>query len=115
MTTPIKPEKINKKPKKSPSFGTLSFIETRDGDLRMAVDIEQNEGTSEDLMFRIRSTLCGLSYLYNKNGEHVEAMGEAYIEGLETGIESMKKKDTPSGSSGPNEHGATMGFRATHL
>jgi hypothetical protein len=99
--------------KREYSFGTLSLIETASGELRLAVDVEQVETTSEEIMHRIRSLMSGLAYMYNRNGDTIEGLGEAYIEGMETGIHAMQAKiDKDKGGSNSGDGGPTMGFRA---
>jgi len=101
--------------KREYSFGTLSLIEQKDGELRLAVDIEEVEGTSEDLMHKIRAIMCGLSYMYNREGPSIESIGAAYLEGMQTGIEVMQDKIDKASGGGSNsggEGGLRMGFTA---
>lgn len=101
--TPTKPKVEKKKPPLS--YGSLTLIETRSGDLRIEIDIGQAERTSEQLMDRLRATLCGLQYVLNKNESEIHSLGEAYLEGLENGVASSRPK--PSSQTGPK-----IGFHA---
>ena len=106
MATQAKPTK----PKTNPdlSYGLFKIIETEDGDLRLVVDIHAADKTPEALLDRLRATLCGMQYVLNKNEEEVLHLGEAYIEGLETGLRAARGSEKIS----PEEAVAKMGFHA---
>lgn len=92
------------------SFGTIAFIETPDGSLKLNVDVFQGKHTSEEMMSRIRAIVCGMKYLYSHNDDEVEALGAAYMDGLETGIGVMQQK--PKKPSGEGGSGPKIGFSA---
>lgn len=97
------------KPVKNSSYGIIKLVATDDGEYRLEVNIEQSDNANEQVMDRIRATICGLQYLLNKNEEMVHNLGEAFIDGMETGIRASSmgsKKDSPTERS-------TMGFHAS--
>jgi len=93
------------------SFGTIAFIEMPNGGIRLNVDVFQGKHTTEEMMHRIRAIVCGIKHIYSNGEEDVAQLGEAYLDGLETGIMSMqqKKKPTPEGGEG---NGSKIGFHA---
>jgi hypothetical protein len=93
------------------SFGTIAFIETPNGDLRLNVDVFQGKHTTEEMMHRIRAIVCGIKHVYNRNTSEIESLGDAYMDGLETGISAMQdKKKKPEPESG--DGGPKIGFNA---
>lgn len=101
---------MTEKKKFKGSFGTIAFIETPNGDLRLNVDVFQGKHTTEEMMQRIRAIVCGMKHVYSKNVDEIESLGGAYMDGLETGIGVMqqkKPKTPPDGDDGPK-----MGFHA---
>lgn len=94
------------------SYGELKLTETSSGDLKLEVNIEQADRTPEQVLDRIRATLCGLQYVLNNNESEIQGLGEAFIEGMETGIRAMQSGRVGSTLKSDDKDKPTMGFHA---
>jgi hypothetical protein len=93
------------------SYGTLAFIEMPNGEIRFTVDVHQGKHTSESIIHRIRSIVCGIRHVYSTDPDEITQLGEAYLDGLETGIMSMQdRKKKPDPEAGGNS--SKIGFHA---
>lgn len=87
-----------------PTFGIVSITENRDGTIKVNVDIEPQETSSEETINKIKSIVAGMAYYYERNEEVVEAVGSAYLEGMEVGL----RQNRPQGNNGGTP--VKMGF-----
>jgi hypothetical protein len=93
-----------------PSVGTFALVETRGGQLKVHLDVSFQENTHPDLRRRIQAALAGLHYLYERDGDRIDAMGLAFLEGMEEGIERTQKEATSKKKGGYKD--TKIGFTA---
>lgn len=110
---PQRKQPTKKIPLKQPSFGVITVIE--DGnDIKLAVEVDSNDTSPEDIIERIKAVISGMLYVYDKDRSAVEALGQAYLDGVETGIRNSHPP-VPVDGSPPTEEGLSMGFTSVSL
>ena len=65
-----------------------------EGNISVEMHLSQSTRTSKETLNRIKATLCGLQFLLSKNEDEIVRLGEAYLDGVEVGMNlTIKEKE----------------------
>lgn len=99
-----------KPPQRPPSSGSLSLIEDLNGGIRLEVELDEIEGTSMDVINRIRAGIAGMNYIFETDGITIENIGKAYIIGMEEGFKRGRRENKDDKKKTGNYKTTNIGF-----
>lgn len=82
-----------KKPKQL-SYGIIRFMESKEGNLVLDVDVKISPDTDHVLVTKIRSIVAGINYTYENDPDAIEQLGLAFIRGVEIGLKANEPDET---------------------